>query len=886
MARPKAPAAAKTATAAAAAAAAVIGGADAAWSLPQGMVVRGGQLSIEQIKGNSTVIRQGSQRAAADFKGFDIRAGERVRIDQPNQRSTFLGRVTSGTITELHGQLDANGRVLLINPAGVLVGPGGVVNTAAFTATTLHADPDQFMQGGVVELKALPGFDPKASVINQGTINVADGGFAALLAPHVANDGVITARLGQVQLASGTAATLDISGDGLISVMLDPSVEGSISNSGTIRASHVRLGGGDAAALTAATVNISGVIEARSAAEVLGLSPSATAEGGRIEVATSGAITLSGRLDASAQKPGFSGGTVKLLGEWINLDATARVNASGPAGGGEILIGGNYLGQGPEPNAKQVLIAAGAEVRADATELGDGGRVIVWSDERTEFHGLISAQGGPEGGDGGFVETSSKQTLVVTGEVTTAAPKGEAGQWLLDPEDVTVGEEAAAEESSSEASAEESSEESTSSAEASSDDTAAASSDSSSDAEAEEEEEEEEAAATAEDTASEATSSDEGSSGSFISESSIEKARAEGTDVTVVSSGSVSGATSEEGTDGQGSLTVISGASDPAAAVAAAGVGEPSTAPAPTTTVATVQPLAPQPASSADLYTLYLNGSDLNLSAQQEQLLGRNVLIASCEGSCISDRIGNVFIDSLAGLASLQVQAPADVRLSREISVSGGLSFAGALILSGSEVKVSANELVLKGPVMVSEAVQAAGGAALSISSASADRAIQLGGVDQASVNLDAPAAALQLGNGTLAALNQAGLRQLSIGAADHSGGINLDAGAELQANRAVQLQSQTVNVAGSVRAGDGERGGVITVIGDHLKVASTAKLDASGPSGGGEILVGGSWQNSKPEIRQAITTAIEAGAVLDASAISNGKGGTIVAWSDINNPQ
>jgi len=79
-----------------------------------------------------------------------------------------------------------------------------------------------------------------------------------------------------------------------------------------------------------------------------------------------------------------------------------------------------------------------AVVRADATATGDGGRVIVWADDSTGFHGLIRARGGATGGNGGFVETSGKVNLAVTGSVDTRAPAGRTGTWLLDPTNITV----------------------------------------------------------------------------------------------------------------------------------------------------------------------------------------------------------------------------------------------------------------------------------------------------------------------------------------------------------------------------------------------------------------------------------------------------------------
>ncbi len=84
------------------------------------------------------------------------------------------------------------------------------------------------------------------------------------------------------------------------------------------------------------------------------------------------------------------------------------------------------------------MLAPDAKVVADATGRGDGGRVIVWSDEYTGFYGTISARGGAAGGNGGFVETSSKDNLQALGIVDAAAPLGRAGEWLLDPANVTI----------------------------------------------------------------------------------------------------------------------------------------------------------------------------------------------------------------------------------------------------------------------------------------------------------------------------------------------------------------------------------------------------------------------------------------------------------------
>ena len=76
--------------------------------------------------------------------------------------------------------------------------------------------------------------------------------------------------------------------------------------------------------------------------------------------------------------------------------------------------------------------------------------------------------------------------------------------------------------------------------------------------------------------------------------------------------------------------------------------------------------------------------------------------------------------------------------------------------------------------------------------------------------------------------------------------------------------------------------GGTLTLSGDAVQVDGSSQLLATGPDGGGTIQVGGSWQNSDPSVRQATTTQIEPGALIDASSTGEGDGGEIVVWSDI----
>ena len=146
-------------------------------------------------------------------------------------------------------------------------------------------------------------------------------------------------------------------------------------------------------------------------------------------------LTTSGNLEAT----GETGGKVYLFAQDIRLLATS-VDASGNSGGGEILVGGDYQGntQFPILNSSFLILNSQTTLNADALTTGNGGKIIVWSDQLTEFYGSATARGGNLSGDGGLLEVSGKNELVFAGMGNASAVNGAAGQLLLDPKNITI----------------------------------------------------------------------------------------------------------------------------------------------------------------------------------------------------------------------------------------------------------------------------------------------------------------------------------------------------------------------------------------------------------------------------------------------------------------
>lgn len=306
-----------------------------AMAQPTGGVVTSGNATIAGPS-NQLTITQTTPNAAINWQGFGIAAGESVRFVQPDSRSIALNRVVGNDPSAIHGNLSANGTVFLINPHGILFGRGSNVNVGGLVASTLNLSDDDFRAGRYH-------FSGRGNgtVINQGVIRAADGGYVALLGAGVTNQGDVVAQKGTVALAAGRSLTLDMAGDRLLSVSVDEgTVNALVENGGLLQADggRVIMTAQAASSLMSNAVNNTGVIQAR---------------------------TLENH-----------NGTILLLGGMQN---------------GTMQVGGTL----------------------DASA--------------------------PNGGDGGFIETSAASVKISGANVTTAAARGKTGTWLIDPLDFTIG---------------------------------------------------------------------------------------------------------------------------------------------------------------------------------------------------------------------------------------------------------------------------------------------------------------------------------------------------------------------------------------------------------------------------------------------------------------
>jgi filamentous hemagglutinin family protein len=389
----------------------------AGFANPSGPQIVAGQVSI-LASGNRLLITN-SPGAIINWQNFSINPGELTRFIQQNSSSSVLNRITGQNPSQILGALQSNGRVFLINPNGVLFGAGAQVNVSGLAASSLNLSNADFLAGKLDFSSA----GKSGAIDNRGTITTPSGGQVYLIAPNVTNSGIITAPNGDVVLAAGHSVNLADSNDPNMHVVISAPGDQAL-NVGKVVAESGRIG------IYGALVNQLGLVSADSAV---------AGENGKILLKASG-DTLLGAGSVTTATGAGTGGEIQVLGGRVGLTADAMIDASGRTGGGTVMVGGDiHGGNSAIPDAALTYVGPQARIRADALESGDGGTVIVWSNQQTQMYGDISARGGAHGGDGGFVESSSKNILDFQGLADLRAPAGASGTLLLDPSDITIG---------------------------------------------------------------------------------------------------------------------------------------------------------------------------------------------------------------------------------------------------------------------------------------------------------------------------------------------------------------------------------------------------------------------------------------------------------------
>jgi len=367
-------------------------------ALPRGEAVQHGDVQFER-NGNVLTIHQGSGKAIINYQGFDIGSSETVQFIQPGNSASALNRVVGGNASEIAGALLANGRIFLINPNGILFSSSARVNVGGLVAAAMNMSNEDFLNGRLFFS------GPGGEVVNNGDISA---GFAYLIGSSVANNGNLSS--GDSLLATGNQSVLiDKVEGGQIRLVID----GEENTAADLTADE----------LTEATQT--GAEDGGEAADGASSSAAVGRETGALSGAKPLEIVNTGQINAD----GIEGGRITIEGGDVTIGGSLTARGT-QGGGGRIEVRAS----------ENVVVQSDSLISADAGLVGDGGTILLVGENQLDIRSgaEITARGGQESGDGGYVETSGKRTFYLGTVPDVSARHGRGGTWYIDPIDITI----------------------------------------------------------------------------------------------------------------------------------------------------------------------------------------------------------------------------------------------------------------------------------------------------------------------------------------------------------------------------------------------------------------------------------------------------------------
>jgi len=178
-----------------------------------------------------TTITQNSNRLAIDWQSFNVSSTEEVNFIQPNSSSIVLNRDFSGLPSQIFGNINANGQILLLNSAGILIGESASIQVGSFLASDMETTIEDFSQGSFTLTDHNPA---QGGITNLGNIQTKGNSGIYIAGQFIDNSGTLLSSNGDIHLATANEVIISTSDNGLLGVQLTQPLETEISPTGNL----------------------------------------------------------------------------------------------------------------------------------------------------------------------------------------------------------------------------------------------------------------------------------------------------------------------------------------------------------------------------------------------------------------------------------------------------------------------------------------------------------------------------------------------------------------------------------------------------------------------------------------------------------------------------
>jgi filamentous hemagglutinin family protein len=415
------------------------------------------QIALRQ-DGNTLVADLLKNGAVMNCREFNLSQSEALQFTAPANDWRVMTTVYGSDISRIDGTATGPVTWFLVNPNGIVIGDSARINVNNFVASTLNISAKNFIEGNYTLQRNVG--SPYGYILNEGRIDARN---IALIASSVNNSGILMAKAGTVNLASGDKVAVSFDVRGLMQVEVSEKTSGRVydikgnslkdaiknSKTGIIEATQVMMTARTASDIFENAINNSGVIKATTLVK---------GENGKIRLVAEGApVVNTGRLEAADIRIEVKGA------DFINTDM-AKIIADGArekVNGGNVYIDAfNIRHSGViSANAYEGGTAGNVEIISDNSTvldensstsaacpdlyIGNGGRILINSrrgNTTVNRNSVIDVSAGAISGDGGFIEVSAFDQVGFYGVLNGRAPPGyKLGTAIIDPANASIG---------------------------------------------------------------------------------------------------------------------------------------------------------------------------------------------------------------------------------------------------------------------------------------------------------------------------------------------------------------------------------------------------------------------------------------------------------------
>ena len=313
----------------------------AATTLPTGGNVISGNIAISTPEVGKMNVNQTSNQGIVNWDTFNVGSSASVYFNQPGVKSSILNNVLSGQ-SIINGSIFSNGRLILVNPTGILTGPTSAIRSEGAILSTLKITNNNFFNNNYSFTT-----NSSSNITTKGTINAE---YVALLSPSITNKGTITTNVA-TSLAAGDDIRLSIGDSNLLTVSVNPSkLKTLVKNEGNIKTQNgiVTLKTDVAQTVVDQVIKTenakaNGLISENGIVKLITNSGTIEAKEVKIDAGSKGASEISGNINSNSETG--KGGYIAVTAKEIDINA-ATISADGKTGGGTILVGGDWQGSG------------------------------------------------------------------------------------------------------------------------------------------------------------------------------------------------------------------------------------------------------------------------------------------------------------------------------------------------------------------------------------------------------------------------------------------------------------------------------------------------------------------------------------------------------------